>query len=126
MSVGEVDEKCDQNSVLGVAVRRFRNQKFTLACLCSFQIQTEEKYVGAVMSDLSNRRSDILEMRADGTFRTVLALSPLAELTGYSTVLRTMTSGLATFSMDLAEYRIVDRTQQDKIIEKMTNYRCMF
>ena len=70
-----------------------------------FQIQTNETMLGSVLADLSHRRSNILEIQAqvDGSARNIHAQTPLSELVGYATNLRTMTSGKAMFSMELAQ-----------------------
>ncbi len=75
-----------------------------------------------MLSDLSTRRSDILRLDADGTRRTIHALTPLSELVGYTTYLRTMTSGMATINMDLAEYRAMSQDEQESTIKKMTTF----
>ena len=78
--------------------------------------------LGSVLSDLSNRRGNILEIQADGLARTVHAHTPLSELVGYATCLRTMTSGTAMFSMELAQYKIMSDAEQEKTMEMATNF----
>ena len=87
-----------------------------------FQIETDENRLGSVLSDLSNRRSDILGIGADGPVRTIHGRTPLSELVGYATTLRTMTSGTATFTMELTQYRVMSEAEQNSTIEKITNF----
>ena len=74
------------------------------------------------MTDLSNRRSHIIDIEADGLVRTLTAQTPLSELVGYSTHLRALTSGTASFTMQLAQYRIMNDSEQSKLVEKMTTF----
>ena len=87
-----------------------------------FQIETDENRLGSVLSDLSNRRSDIIEIQADGPMRTVHGRTPLSELVGYATHLRTMTSGTSTFTMELSQYRAMSEAEQRQTIEKITSF----
>jgi elongation factor G len=63
-----------------------------------------EEYLGDVMGDLSSRRGHILGMEGRGTSQNVKANVPLAEMFGYATELRSMTSGRATYSMEFSHY----------------------
>ncbi len=86
----------------------------------NLEIETDDTRLGAVLSDLSHRRSDILDIHAQSDKRSVHALAPLAELVNFSTVLRTITSGTATFNMELAHYKIMNQNEQRKVIQKLT------
>ena len=48
---------------------------------------------------------------------------PLAELLGYSTAIRTLSSGTASFTMELSHYRLVDASQQAAIVEAVTGFQ---
>src|SRR5437588_3216630 len=63
-----------------------------------------EEYLGDVMGDLASRRGHILGMEGRGTSQNVKANVPLAEMFGYATELRSMTSGRATYSMEFSHY----------------------
>ena len=63
-----------------------------------------EEHLGDVMGDLSSRRGHILGMEGKGTSQSVQAHVPLAEMFGYATILRSMTSGRATYSMEFDHY----------------------
>ncbi|GMU40419.1 MAG: elongation factor G 1 [Chloroflexota bacterium] len=71
------------------------------------EITTPEDYFGDVLGDISSRRGLVQgsEMRANA--RVVRAMVPLAELFGYSTDLRSMTQGRATYSMEFDHYEQV-------------------
>jgi elongation factor G len=63
-----------------------------------------EEHLGDIMGDLSSRRGHILGMEGRGTSQTVKGNVPLAEMFGYATELRSMTSGRATYSMEFDHY----------------------
>jgi elongation factor G len=56
------------------------------------------------MGDLASRRGHILGMEGRGNSQIVRANVPLAEMFGYATELRSMTSGRATYSMEFSHY----------------------
>ncbi len=86
----------------------------------NLEIETDDSRLGTVLSDLSNRRCDILDIDAQSDKRSVHALAPLAELVNFATVLRTITSGTASFSMELAHYKVMNQNEQRKVIQKLT------
>ncbi|MGQ9700544.1 MAG: EF-Tu/IF-2/RF-3 family GTPase, partial [Candidatus Bipolaricaulaceae bacterium] len=61
-------------------------------------------FVGGVVGDLSARRSKLQGIEDKGTFSVVVARVPLAELSGYATALRSLTSGRGSFTMRFAQY----------------------
>ena len=78
-------------------------------------------YMGAVMSDLQNRRAMIMGMESDKGFDRLNALVPLAELYRYSTTLSSLTSGSATYTMKFASYEQVPADVQDKLLKAYTD-----
>ena len=68
------------------------------------EVVMPEEYLGDVMGDLASRRGHILGMEGKGTSQAVVAYVPLAEMFGYATDLRSMTSGRATYSMEFDHY----------------------
>jgi elongation factor G len=68
------------------------------------EVAMPEEHLGDVMGDLSSRRGHILGMEGRGTSQVVKAFVPLAEMFGYATQLRSMTSGRATYSMEFDHY----------------------
>jgi elongation factor G len=83
------------------------------------EVVTPEEYVGDVIGDLHKRRGNIegMEMKAGG--RVVKAKVPLAEQFGYVTVLRTLTSGRATSSMEFSHYAQVSPNLSKQILENV-------
>ena len=81
------------------------------------EVMTPSEYQGTVMSDLQNRRGILGDMGADKGFAILKARVPLAELYKYSTVLSSLTSGSATFSMTFDDYQPVPGDVQTKLLE---------
>ena len=77
---------------------------------------TPGDYQGAVMSDLQNRRGILGDLGTDKGFSVLKARVPLAELYRYSTVLSSLTSGSATFTMEFADYQPVPGDVQAKLL----------
>ncbi len=83
------------------------------------EVVVPEEYVGDVVGDLSSRRGQIegMEMRSQG-IQTIRALVPLAEMFGYATNLRSMTSGRGTFTMQFHSYKPVTGSVSEKVLKK--------
>jgi len=77
---------------------------YLLEPIYNVEIITPEEQVGEIMSDLPLRRAEIVGIDADGHYQIVRTRMPLAELDRYSTVLRSLTAGRATFANEFAEY----------------------
>ena len=77
---------------------------YLLEPIMKVDVVMPEEYLGDVMGDLSSRRGHILGMEGKGTSQAVVADVPLAEMFGYATQLRSMTSGRATYSMEFDHY----------------------
>ena len=85
------------------------------------EVLTPSDYMGAVMSDLQNRRAMIMGMESDKGFDRLNARVPLAELYRYSTSLSSLTSGAATYTMKFANYEQVPADVQDKLLKAYTD-----
>jgi len=70
-------------------------------------VETPPEFQGAVMSSLNQRRGMIVGSQDQGTYCSIESRVPLAEMFGYSTVLRSSTQGKAQFTMELDNYRPV-------------------
>jgi elongation factor G len=81
-------------------------------------VDTPDEYMGDVMGDLSSRRGRILGMNADRGTQEITAEVPLGQMFGYSTDLRSMSKGRASYSMEFECYREVPKNVLDSIVEK--------
>ena len=68
------------------------------------QVTVPEEYIGSVTGDLNSRRAVIKEMEQRGGYRVLHALTPLAEMFGYSTQLRSLTQGRGTSTIEPHSY----------------------
>ncbi|MEG2612828.1 MAG: elongation factor G, partial [Alistipes sp.] len=87
----------------------------------SIEVLVPSDFMGAVMSDLQNRRSMIEGMESDKGFDRLNARVPLSELYRYSTTLSSLTSGSATYSMKFASYEQVPADVQEKLLKAYTD-----
>jgi elongation factor G len=85
--------------------------------IMSVEVVTPEDYVGDVIGDLSSRRGRIDGMDMRMNTRIVRAFVPLAEMFGYSTDLRSKTSGRAAYSMQFHHYEAVSADVADKVLK---------
>jgi elongation factor G len=81
-------------------------------------IVVNEEYLGTVMGDFSRRRGDIQDIGQRGTRRVVHGEVALAEVRGYITDLRDMTSGRGDFALEFVRYEIVPEELAEGIIEE--------
>jgi len=81
------------------------------------EVITPEEYVGDVISDFNRRRGRVEGMESKAGSRVVKAKVPLAEKFGYVTVLRTLTSGRATSTMEFSHYEAVPTEISNRIVE---------
>jgi elongation factor G len=81
-----------------------RGDPYLLEPIMKVDVMMPEEHLGDVMGDLSSRRGHILGMEGKATSQSVQAHVPLAEMFGYATELRSMTSGRATYSMEFDHY----------------------
>ncbi|WP_145557003.1 elongation factor G [Yersinia aldovae] len=83
----------------------------------SVEVETPEEYAGNVMGDLSSRRGLVQGMEEMiGGGKIIRAEVPLSEMFGYSTVLRSMSQGRATYTMEFKHYAEAPRNIADAII----------
>lgn len=82
------------------------------------EVVTPEENMGDVMGDLNSRRGRILGMESSKGAQIVLAEVPLGEMFGYSTQLRSMTKGRASYSMQFEVYREVPKNIEESIVGK--------
>lgn len=82
------------------------------------EVLTPEENMGDVMGDLNSRRGRIMGMEARKGVQAINAEVPLAEMFGYSTSLRSLTKGRASYSMQFECYREVPKNVQDAVVNK--------
>ncbi|MCB5188187.1 elongation factor G [Methylobacillus caricis] len=86
--------------------------------MMAVEVETPEDYMGDVMGDLSSRRGMIQGMEDNAGGKVIRAEVPLAEMFGYSTVVRSLSQGRASYSMEFKHYAEAPRNVAEAIINK--------
>ncbi|MGE5197169.1 MAG: elongation factor G, partial [Deltaproteobacteria bacterium] len=88
--------------------------------IMDLEIIVPEEFMGAVIGDLSSRRAKIAAINSRLNVRIVKAYVPLAEIFNYATVLRSMTQGRASYTMEPSRYSEVPSHIAEKILAGFT------
>ncbi len=88
--------------------------------MMAVEVETPEDFMGNVVGDLSSRRGMIQGMEDNPTGKVIKAEVPLAEMFGYSTTLRSLSQGRATYSMEFKHYTEAPKNVAEAIINKKT------
>lgn len=86
--------------------------------IMAVEVETPEDYMGDVIGNLNSRRGRIENMEDRAGSKVVTAKVPLAEMFAYSTTLRSMTQGRATYTMQFSQYDEAPRNVAEEIIAK--------
>ena len=82
------------------------------------EVETPADHQGSLVGDLNSRRGMILSTEARESYTVIRAGVPLANMFGYATVIRSLSKGMATFTMEMAHYARVPVKIAEEIIEK--------
>jgi len=82
------------------------------------EVVTPEEYMGDIIGDFNKRRGQVEGMESKAGARVVKARVPLAEMFGYVTALRTISSGRATSSMEFSHYEEVSKSIAVEVVEE--------
>ena len=85
--------------------------------LCKVEIETPEQYLGDIIANLNSRRGKVMNMEMRGDMRTLECHVPLAEMFNYSTHLRSLSQGRASFSMEILHYVDVPPSVAEKVMK---------
>jgi len=86
--------------------------------IMALEIVTPAEYMGEVLGDVSSRRGKVNDMTAKGDLQAVHATVPLAALFGYSTAIRSLTRGRASYTMEPVQFDIVPETLQKELLNR--------
>jgi elongation factor G len=84
------------------------------------EVSSPEEYQGDLMGDISRRRGQIQKIESKNNLAVVRANVPLAEMFGYSTAIRTLSSGRASYSMTPSHFEQVPPNIVDVIVHERT------
>ncbi|MBI2601572.1 MAG: elongation factor G [Deltaproteobacteria bacterium] len=108
-----VDKECSDESafeiVAGLTLREClqKGQPKLLEPMMSLEVLVPDAYLSNVITDLNGRRAKIQQLSQKGELQIVDALTPLSEMFGYSTDLRSVSQGRANYSMKFSRYNEV-------------------
>jgi len=98
-----------------------RNGKLTLLePIMKVEVTTPSEFMGDVIGDLSSKRAQISGSEERGKATIILAMAPLAELSGYATTLRSMSQGRASYYMEPSHYEEVPQNIQAQMVAAST------
>ncbi|MFH8134941.1 elongation factor G [Pantoea osteomyelitidis] len=103
-------------AILGFKAAVRQSDPVILEPVMKVEVETPEDYAGSVMGDLSARRGAVQGMDERYGGRVIRAEVPLAEMFGYSTALRSMSQGRATYTMEFHHYAEAPRNVAEAII----------
>src|SRR2546421_3443372 len=119
-SYHEVDS--NENAFKMAAIFAFKDgmraaQPVLLEPIMAVEVETPEEKMGDVIGDLSGRRGVIQGMEDLPGGKAIKAEVPLGEMFGYSTTLRSLTQGRATYTMEFKHYAEAPKNIADAIIK---------
>ncbi len=104
-----------------MAVRRVLSEAdpLLLEPIMSVEVTTPDQYLGEVINDLNSKRAKIGIVESNNMLQTLHAQVPLVEMFGYSTSLRSITQGRASFTMIFSQFDVVPALKAESIVKKI-------
>jgi elongation factor G len=112
----EMAFKIAASMALKDGVRKGRPQ--ILEPIMKVEVTVPEDFMGSVLGDLNSRRGRVDGMDARGNAQAIRAFVPLANMFGYATDLRSMTSGRANYSMEFDHYEALPNSLAEEVMAK--------
>jgi elongation factor G len=112
----EMAFKIAASMALKDGVRKGRPQ--ILEPIMKVEVTVPEDFMGSVLGDLNSRRGRVEGMDARGNAQAIRAYVPLANMFGYATDLRSMTSGRANYSMEFDHYEALPNSLAEEVMAK--------
>jgi elongation factor G len=112
----EMAFKIAASMALKDGVRKGRPQ--ILEPIMKVEVTVPEEFMGTVLGDLNSRRGRVEGMDARGNAQAIRAYVPLANMFGYATDLRSMTSGRANYSMEFDHYEALPNNLAEEVMAK--------
>lgn len=116
----------DREASTGVAFRTAALMAFKAAVekagpeflepIMSLEIVIPDEHVGDVMGDINGRRGKVRDLTARGSMQIIKAGVPLAELFGYSTAIRSLSRGRASYTMEPEHFEIVPKAIREELL----------
>ena len=87
------------------------------------EVETPDEYQGDIMGDLNRRRGQIQNVTGKTAFVSISAMVPLQEMFGYATIVRSLSKGRASYSMEPESFELVPQIVLNTILETSTRGR---
>jgi len=104
---------------MGVKQAAEKAKPVLLEPVMSIEVVVPEEYMGDVIGDLNSRRGRIEGMELRGTSQIIKSMTPLSEMFGYATELRSRTQGRGSFTMHFGRYEEVPANIAEEIISRV-------
>ncbi len=104
---------------LGIQECMKKGKPVLLEPIMKVEAATPDEFFGDVLSDISSRRGQVTDVDHRGHLRVITAHIPLAETFGYATVLRSITQGRASYTMEFDHYQEVPSSLADQVAGRM-------
>ncbi|XP_075983311.1 mitochondrial ribosome recycling factor 2 [Anticarsia gemmatalis] len=98
------------------------SESMLLEPVMSLEVVSPESHSSRVLADLARRRTIIQHIHVRHQNKVIDCLAPLSELLGYSSTLRSLSSGLATFTMEFHSYQQMSPYDEEKAIKSVTGF----
>jgi len=99
-----------------------KGEPVLLEPMMDLEVVLPEEYLGDVLGDLNSRRAKIKSMNQRKDAQVISAVTPLSEMFGYATDLRSLTQGRAVYSMQFSHYQKLSEQESKKILEKIKGF----
>lgn len=97
-------------------------ESILLEPVMSLEVVVPESHSARVLADLTRRRADLQQVHVRRGDKVIECLAPLSELLGYSSALRSLSSGLASFTMEFHSNRQMTPYDEEKAIKAVTGF----
>lgn len=107
-----------EEAVFFTATQVIKNNDFSiLEPIMKLNITSSCEYVGSIIDDLNKRRAQITDIKNTGSISNIFAFVPVAEMIGYANTLRSISKGLASFTLEPHDYREIPEDIKKKLFE---------
>jgi elongation factor G len=128
VAVSVAGGKFDPDASTGIAFRTAATMAFRQAVvgagpellepIMAIEVITPAEHMGDVLGDLNGRRGKVKEMIARGELQVVRARVPLAEMFGYSTAVRSLSKGRASYTMEPEKFEVVPEKIKQELLNR--------
>ena len=95
-----------------------RAKPIILEPIMKVEVLVPNTYLGEVIGDLNSRRGKIMNTEMKGNMQVINATVPLSEMFGYSTRVRSLSQGRASYNMEFNSYEVLSENLLKKVINK--------